>query len=132
MTCCSNGPSPTPPALQELFSFDWAAMRRQAEEAQRRAAASATVHAHGCPWVLPRPLFVLTLSNDASHRFYTLRTRVQKEQEVTDELARVSASLSFCCLHASWRLRMQHACSHLSPLPCTWPPSPARLCCCPC
>jgi hypothetical protein len=58
---------------------------------------------HGCPWVLPRPVFVLACkgpgasADDDIRNTYTLRTKV-KQEGAADALAKVSADKdSRCC-----------------------------------
>ncbi len=47
---------------------------------------------HGCPWVLPRPVFVLAHGDRDSELGGAVTLRVRVEQDAADELAQVGVT----------------------------------------
>lgn len=69
---------------------------------------------HGCPWVLPRPVYVLTCkgkgsdTDQESRSMYTLRTKV-KQEGAADALAKVCTSAQADATY--WSTDMSQQCS---------------------
>jgi len=91
----SYSPAPTEEkTAEDLFHFDWDALRKQAENLAARVKGTYEVMM-GCPWVAPKPMWALTIGQaNGNSTFYTLRTRIETGQEVQDELAKVLGSKS--------------------------------------
>lgn len=83
--------SQLPSSPMELLRYLQSADYKAAQEANWQAVRDSYEVLHGCPWVLPRPVYVLAAARNRvadAGATYTLRTRVERK-EAEGELTRV-------------------------------------------